>query len=243
MSTFVINYKNNIIGIYDDLSLAMDYIFSCLNSKLININDNIKISCYKINSCIVLKEITVDLYCNVTEKVNYNYFLKTTLNDIESDSSVHSSLSLLSLKKDDNDSDSESSVSTDSSSSSESPSEFLRRKEQEKELRRIEQEKCDLVHNINMLKVEQEKLKNEMNIYETDLELFNRFKTEVEKDKNFKIPFLFEKKFIVFKNLEEKNKLSFENFKLIYVEDEISTEYSDLFADKNVSINELNEFI
>jgi hypothetical protein len=47
----------------------------------------------------------------------------------------------------------------------------------------------------------------------------------------------------VFKNLEEKNKLSFENFKLMYVEDEITTEYSDLFADKNVSIIELNNVI
>ena len=54
-------------------------------------------------------------------------------------------------------------------------------------------------------------------------------KKNLTKNKKFKIPEMFQNKFILFKKLEDENKLSWENFYIEYKHETFDNEYSNLF--------------
>ena len=69
-----------------------------------------------------------------------------------------------------------------------------------------------LQRNINKLKLQKEKINESKQVYESDLKLFNMFKTSVETNENFEIPVIFAKKYEIMNKLFIEDKLSWENF-------------------------------
>ena len=192
MNNYLINNGNKILGIYNNLDLALEYIYSLVNSSLIDKNSHVTILEYKMNSCILLNEFTVDLYYNITNKSSINYdknksvFIK---NNFEYEPDSPTTTSTESFES------SESSKTTSSINTSEEE----RRKKAEREFvekqNKLAQQKIDINHQINMLKEEQKKIDEKKSQYNYDLELYNKFKKLKNEQTNFIIPFMFENKY------------------------------------------------
>ena len=90
---------------------------------------------------------------------------------------------------------------------------------------KLAEDKNNLQHKINMLKIQKERIKESKEIYDNDIILFNKFKKNIFDDSNFIIPELFKDKFVIFKKLEEKYKLNWENFMKDYNHNNIYTDY------------------
>ena len=225
---FLIKNNNNILGIYDDFKLTIDFIYSNVQLNFIKKNENILIIVYKKNTSIILKEIKVNLNSNIIVKSYYDYInnfceeeklnIITKIQDIESDS------------------DNETSVSSTNSK-------YEKNKIIQKETDDLSQQKIDIIHNINILKKEKEQIENDINVYNNDIILYTKFKNNLNEDNKFIIPFLFEIKFKIFKHLEENNKLDFDNFKLLYINDSLNS-YDDIFNNNTKYENKFinNEF-
>jgi hypothetical protein len=226
MNNYLINNGNKILGIYNNLDLALEYIYSLVNSSLIDKNSHVTILEYKMNSCILLNEFTVDLYYNITNKSSINYdknksvFIK---NNFEYEPDSPTTTSTESFES------SESSKTTSSINTSEEE----RRKKAEREFvekqNKLAQQKIDINHQINMLKEEQKKIDEKKSQYNYDLELYNKFKKLKNEQNNFIIPFMFENKYYCFEKLDEKNKISFENYMELYKPEKINTQFNNLF--------------
>ena len=230
MTCYLIKNNNNIIGIYNDLELSLDYIYGLLNANLIQKSSNIVIYEYKINSCIILQEYNIDLNYEILDKSIINY---------------HKTLSKpIFIKQDDikyeNDSSNISSISINNSSEEE------RRKKEEKDFINkqtiLGQDKINVVHNINLLKEELKKKEEKLTQYNYDLELYNKFKDLKNKNSLFVIPFMFEQKYNIFYVLDNNNKLSYDNFMEKYKPNKINTQYDELF-EENESNNTVNSTI
>jgi len=279
---YIVKSNNNIIGIYSDFNLCINYIFSCVQLKFIQ--NNVIIYVYKNNSSIIIKKIRINEESLIINKLLYNYNQELSddivapsidinnvesytniksYNNIDSHNNINSSFKNRSLsdifKIDDNDfvldpvtenddkidSDNESIYESynnindfESDSISVSSSYIKKEKEKQKE---IAQEKINIIHNINLLKKEKEKLENDMNVYELDLKLYYKFKNLLSENNKFILPELFENKYNIFSQLEEKHQLSFENFVLLYNNESIQTDYDGIF---NNTPNEYeNKFI
>ena len=273
---YIIKSNNNIIGIYSDFNLCINYIFSCIQLKFIQ--NNVIIYVYKNNSSIIIKKIRINDDSITINKLLYNYNQEllddivspsidinniNSHNNIDSHNNINIPFKNKSLndifKIDDNDfvlepvtenddkieNDSESIYESynninDFESDSISVSSSYIKKEKEKQ-KKIAQEKINIIHNINLLKKEKEKLENDMNVYNLDLKLYYTFKKSLLENKKFILPELFENKYNIFNQLEEKNQLSFENFVLLYNNESIPTDYDGIF---NNTPNEYeNKFI
>jgi hypothetical protein len=114
-------------------------------------------------------------------------------------------------------------------------------KAQKAKIAQIAQEKINITHNINLLKKEKEKLENDMNVYNLDLKLYYKFKNLLLENKKFILPELFENKYNIFKQLDDKGQLSFDNFVLLYNNESISTDYDGIF--NNTPNDYENKFI
>ena len=66
MDSFLIKYKNKIIGVYTDLDQAKLFINSCLSNNLMN--GSVDILVYKLNSCYCINTITIKN--NIEETIN-----------------------------------------------------------------------------------------------------------------------------------------------------------------------------
>ncbi len=94
----------------------------------------------------------------------------------------------------------------------------------------LAEQKKEILHKINLLKLEQNKLKNMHNEYECDIKLYNIFKNNLNKDNNFIIPKLFENKYKIMNKLENENKLSWDNYYNIFIKSIEENNY-ELFND------------
>lgn len=253
MNVFIIKIRNNISGIYDNISNALDFSYSLRNSNLINRNDKIIIQKYKINTCILLEELVVDLDYNITKKNNINYSQKSYENDNDSSSTstnntIYNMLDDSTINTDDIIIE-EFETKDDVSINTEQKQEQIETKDDEsinteqeqlnKKLKRefidkqnkLGQEKIKIQHEINLLK-EQQKLDEEAKIlYNSDLELYYKFKNLKLKTSSFVIPFMFEDKYKTFEKLELNNNLSYNNFINQYKSPKIPTSFDDLFED------------
>jgi hypothetical protein len=110
----------------------------------------------------------------------------------------------------------------------------------------LSEQKKELQHKINMLRLDQQKIKDCQNEYIYNLKLFELFKNKLVENDTFVIPELFIDKYNVMLELEKNNKLSWENYYNRYVSkllnnnsftphDQRSSkaEYNDLFNKDN----------
>lgn len=99
----------------------------------------------------------------------------------------------------------------------------MKKELEEKELK-LGLEKYELNKELNELKMGKKRLDEKKNQYETDLKLYNIFKTK----ENFTIPELFIEKFNLFQKLEKNNTLNFDNY-VNYNFDNYNGKFKSLF--------------
>jgi hypothetical protein len=223
MSVLVIKNNNNIIGLYDDLNIALDYVYSLYNSKLIT--DYIIIEKYKINSHILLEIYNVDLKYNITKTNKINYLNNN--NSFEIDSITVSTLDNIDSDKksvDDNSESDNNSVNSDN---------YFETKKIIEQYNILGQEKIDIIHNINLLNEQKNRETEKKNIYDSDLILYEKFKLIKNKNNEFEIPELFKKKYDTFQYLESNNKLDYLNFNDIYKPEIVITSFDNLFTNSH----------
>ena len=92
---------------------------------------------------------------------------------------------------------------------------------------RDKQSKID--YNVNLLKQKKEKIEESKSIYKNDIILFNKFKKIKTDTPTFIIPELFQSKYNLMIQLEEQNKLTWENFHSLYKKNNIDTSYNKMF--------------
>jgi hypothetical protein len=112
----------------------------------------------------------------------------------------------------------------------------------EKRINDIEKEKHDLIHNMNLLKLQQKKISEAKQVFEVDLKLFNQFKTATTKDPNklFVIPELFVNKYKIMNKLFLENKLDWSNY---YYEIELNNKGSNMYDEHFITNSYENSFI
>ena len=108
----------------------------------------------------------------------------------------------------------------------------------QKKVKKQRNKQSKIEYNMALIKQKKEKLEESKNIYKTDFELFKKFKKIKKDTPSFEIPELFQNKFNLMLELEEKNNLSWETFISNYVKEKIDTSHSMLFAiDNNMTNN------
>ena len=271
MDIFLIEYKNKIIGTYNNYYLAEMFILSCLQNNFIQ--DSALIHHYKKNSCFKYDTNTITLDCNTLlsscAKHDCNTIIKSNTQDklsdlyeISSSDDTTSCLDYISSSSDDtedinikllykrnpmlNQNNAElhkpsaelhkpsaeshkpsaelhkpSAESHKPSAELHKPSAELQKHSAElhkpsaelhKRSAELQKHSAELQRNINMLKIQKEKINESKQVYESDLKLFNMFKNSVETETNFKIPEIFAKKYKIMNKLFIEDKLTWENF-------------------------------
>lgn len=174
---FILFYKGNILGVFNDKECLNNQISNGKEIELFN-EDDIKIINYKVNTI---------LSKNNNEKIPENIKQENTKQPKK-----HIIIKKEHIPEVKND----------------------KPKLSQEEFDKIAQEKIDITHSINLLKMEKKKLEEEENVYNTDIKLFNMFKNHKLNNDDFQIPELFEPKYYIMKELEDKNELNFKNFKV-----------------------------
>jgi hypothetical protein len=261
MNIYVIKIRNNISGIYDNISNALDFSYGLINSNLITKNEKIIIQKYKINTCILLEELIVDLNYNIAKKNNINYSqindiyeadteLSTTENDTELNSTEYDNNQYINTLDDNQYATQDDNQYATQDGTQEEESINTEQEELNKKLKRefldqqtkLGQEKIKLQHEINLLKEKQKEYDEALILYNSDLELYNKFKKLKIENTKFVIPNMFEDKYKIFEKLELDDKLDFENFINQYKPSRMVTSFDDLFESQNYSkINTVNE--
>lgn len=239
MNIYIIKNNNNILGIYNNLDLGLDFIYSLINCNLIQKTSNIVIYEYKINTSIILHEYKIDLNYIISKQLNINYDKITQNNYInlnnnseyESDSSIISSQTNTEIDEKNNNENS----TEEEEKNKKKEREFINKQNI------LGQDKINVIHNINLLKEELKKNDEKINQYNYDLELYNKFKDLKNKNFNFIIPNMFENKYNIYCLLDSQNKLSYENFIKIYTPDKINTQYDEIFEDSIDSNSTISE--
>ena len=107
----------------------------------------------------------------------------------------------------------------------------------------LEEEKVELFElnrELNILKLQQKRLQEKKVEFEANCELYQRFKKEKENDITFIIPELFSDKFNLMKNLEETDKITFENYINMNPNKFLENSYSMMFeGGSSVKISEI----
>jgi hypothetical protein len=78
--------------------------------------------------------------------------------------------------------------------------------------KKVVQNKIDTKHEINELKQKKKKIEESKITYDVDIKLYEKFKTEKDKQLSFIIPEIFNLKYELFEKLETTNRLSFDEF-------------------------------
>ena len=183
MNLYLIEYNNKIIGTYNNYNRAKTFILSCLQNNFIK--DSVLIHSFINNSCYKIKTTVITLDKNLSIKeldIPVDIPVKIPV-DIPVDIPVE----IVSI----------------------TPEMKL---ENEKRINEIEKEKHDLIHNMNLLKVQQNKIIEIKQVFDVDLKLFNQFKLTKETDNDFVIPELFLNKYKIMNKLLLEDKLDWSNY-------------------------------
>jgi hypothetical protein len=212
MISYLIEYNGKVIGSYSDYTTAEIFILSCYQNNLMN--KNAYIHCYKINSCY---QISTNIITPTNTNNDIPLHSLTPVSTIMSGASppslpqtVSDDAPSISSKSDDNNNELISEITTDIQQKETITPEM--KLQNEKMISNIEKEKHDLIHNMNLLKVQQNKITEVKQVFEVDLKLFNQFKSTKETDNNFVIPELFVNKYKIMNNLFLKDKLDWSNY-------------------------------
>ena len=187
MSSYLIEYNNKIIGTYNNYNRAKTFILSCLQNNFIK--DSVLIHSFINNSCYKIKTTVITLDKNLSIKeLNIPVDIPVDIPvKIPVDIPVDIPVEIVSI----------------------TPEMKL---ENEKRINEIEKEKHDLIHNMNLLKVQQNKIIEIKQVFDVDLKLFNQFKLTKETDNDFVIPELFLNKYKIMNKLLLEDKLDWSNY-------------------------------
>lgn len=199
---FLVNYKSEFNGIYSNMNKAMISILSQVKDKEIV---DFKIETIYNNSN--LREKTY--YFKIEDNKYCLYNFTTKFSNIILESFNVEFNSNLEEEEEDN------SYSLNS--------------EEEKEYQEIKATENDLQHKINLLRKDKEKLEEMKSVYEVDLKLYYKFKKELEENEDFTIPEMYVQKYKIFRELEEKGEISWDNFHEKYKPEEMNHSYNALF--------------
>lgn len=212
---YLIEYNNKIIGTYNNYYTAKTFVLSCLQNNFMI--DFALIHYFRNNSCYKTKTtvITLDKNRSINE---LDIPVKIPV-DIPVDIPVKIHVDI--------------------------PVEIITitpemKLENEKRINEIEKEKHDLIHNMNLLKVQQNKITEVKQVFEVDLKLFNQFKLTKETDSNFIIPELFVNKYKIMNKLFLEDKLDWSNY---YNEIELNNKGSNMYDEHFITNSYENSFI
>jgi hypothetical protein len=90
-------------------------------------------------------------------------------------------------------------------------------------------QKLEMQQALNELKKTKQKMEESKHVYNVDIELFNKFKKLQLENNNFIIPEMFIDKYNLMLELENQNKLCWENFYELYEPKKVETSFSKLF--------------
>lgn len=199
---FLVNYQSDFNGIFSDMNKAMISILSQLSSK--NILD------FHIESIYNNSNLREKTYYFKEEEGMFSLYNQTTKlsNKILENYNLEFNTDLEEVQN-------ENSVELNS--------------EEEKELKEIKSRQDDIQHKINLLKKDKEKLEEMKSVYEVDKDLYFKFKEEFESNEDFTIPEMFEQKYKIFRELDEKDDISWDNFHAMYKPEVINHSYNALF--------------
>jgi hypothetical protein len=187
MVMYLIEYNNKIIGTYNNYYTAKTFVLSCLQNNFMI--DFALIHYFRNNSCYKTKTTVITL--NKNRSINeLDIPVKIPVDipvDIPVEIPVNIPVEIITI----------------------TPEMKL---ENEKRINEIEKEKHNLIHNMNLLKIQQNKITEIKQVFEVDLKLFNQFKLAKEVDEKFVIPELFVNKYKIMNNLFLKDKLDCENY-------------------------------
>jgi hypothetical protein len=191
MVMYLIEYNNKIIGTYNNYYTAKTFVLSCLQNNFMI--DFALIHYFRNNSCYKTKTTVITLNKNrsineldIPVKIPVDISVDIPV-DIPVEIPVNIPVEIITI----------------------TPEMKL---ENEKRINEIEKEKHNLIHNMNLLKIQQNKITEIKQVFEVDLKLFNQFKLAKEVDEKFVIPELFVNKYKIMNNLFLKDKLDCENY-------------------------------
>ena len=104
----------------------------------------------------------------------------------------------------------------------------------------IEKEKHNLIHNMNLLKLQQNKISEAKQVFDVDFKLFNQFKAAKETDNTFVIPELFVNKYKIMNKLFLEDKLDWSNY---YYNIELNNKGSNMYDEHFITNSYENSFI
>jgi hypothetical protein len=220
MYFYLVEYNNNIIGVYEDFDKANTFILSCLQNNFMKNFANIL--CFRANSCYYESVIKITL----DQKEPLKQSFKATNSFIKEFEPI-----IVENKKEPLKQSFEPDILKDKVITEETNTIT------NEQIEKIAKQKIEIQHNINLLKLKKEQLKESKQVYENDIKLFKLFQENKNKDPNFVIPELFEAKYKILEKLNNDNKLSWDNFYLEYKTDNdydgyfVSNDYENNFTE------------
>lgn len=94
-------------------------------------------------------------------------------------------------------------------------------------------ERAEIKRQLNLLKLQKQRLEEKKNKFDYDLKLYYQFKKNLENDSLFEIPELFKNKFKIFTECEKSDNLNFGYYLENFSEEFISNSYEALFEGGN----------
>jgi hypothetical protein len=211
MTTFLIEYKNKIIGTYQDYEMAETFILSCLQNNLMT--TSAKILKYKTNSCYYDNEYVITLPSASFSESNKSVNFIPAPVFIPASNIIPSEVQPVKKDLDLND----------------------------PKLKEIAKEKLDLQHKINLLKVHKQRIDESKKVYENDIKLYDMFSENIKNDPSFVLPDLFVDKYNIIKKLKAEDKLTWENFSSLHKKENYygdyfgTNDYEEYFYDNKES--------
>ena len=239
---FIISNKNNIIGVFEKWDLCiLEYLNKIIDiidyespqnftNRIENLtiqetflNSTIRPTTYSFDykSCLIKDingkshSLNIDLYYNLIQKISNIFGIKTEIK--HNLSNINTSVSTEIIR--------DNSVDLDK---------LQNKIEKLENIKKLQENLLDNQENkkkINELKKRKEVLLEKKNIFIADLKIYNLIKDKVESNK-MEIPLLFKSKYNIYKELEQNDRLTFENFLEINPKDlqvPISDKYSSIF--------------
>jgi hypothetical protein len=250
MNSYLIEYNEKIIGSYSDYNSAELFILSCYQNNLMT--KDAYIHCYKMNSCYKMNTniVTINNTSSSDGNISLHVLTPESIPESHITTNIGINVSPKNIKKKylhSSDSSVCGSQSLDEDYQTKTPIEIISitpeiKLQNEKRINDIEKEKHDLIHNMNLLKLQQKKISEAKQVFEVDLKLFNQFKTATTKDPNklFVIPELFVNKYKIMNKLFLENKLDWSNY---YYEIELNNKGSNMYDEHFITNSYENSFI
>lgn len=217
---FILCQNNNIVGVFESFLLANNMALGIIENGWSN---NFKIIEFKKNSCIKINSTIVKGTCKYIKKKSKE-LSEELMEELPEKLMEELSEELESSSEEDNCIVNNDMLQVNDDMLQENKKKIIETK-----------------HEINMLKLQKNRIEETKYKYIIDLDLYYKFKNNLEEDSNFKIPELFIEKYKLFDKLEKTNKLTCENFNTEYKEIDFHGNISNIFKIDNPFENKFLE--